>query len=217
MAFEPERKYLVNLEKFLAYLNSELIHGEEKLIGTQDIMQAYLNNMGDWVATVTVNCDLILSSVSSEMKVTYHLSSFDTRQLLEYPTTKMIGSDRGIIDRKSWVSRIRIYDETTAEVCLKEKIAGDKRGECEANSDIRTANDLFDSVEDKVAKLRHFIMKEGYKWEVDLFRGENTGLCIAELETEDKNYPWLSFIEKEITDDIRYYNDELSRKPYSQW
>ncbi len=60
-------------------------------------------------------------------------------------------------------------------------------------------------------------MLDGYKWEVDVFGDLNEGLCIAELETEDKDYPLLSFIKAEITDEIRYYNDELSRNPYTQW
>jgi adenylate cyclase len=217
MAFEPERKYLVNLENFLAYLNSDLINGEEKLIGDTDIMQAYLNNSGDWIAKIKISGELILSSVSADMKAIYRFDKADTKQLLEYDTTKMIDAETGLIDPKSWVSRIRIYNGHDAEICLKERVAGDNRGECEDMCHPDLAHKLFSSVKERIAKKRYFVMKDGYKWEVDVFRDLNEGLCIAELETKDKEYQWLSFIEYEITDEIRYYNDELSKKPYSTW
>ncbi len=217
MAFEPERKYLVNLEKFLAYLNSDLIHGDEKLVGDKDIMQAYLNNSGDWEAKIKTSGELTLSSRSAHIEFFYALDENDTQQLLNYVTTKMLDPETGLVDPTSWVSRIRIYDNKNAEICLKERVAGDNRGECEDSSSLAAANVLFMSVTDRIAKKRYYVIKDGYRWEVDLFRDLNEGLCIAELETEDKDYKWLSFIEKEITDERQYYNDELSQNPYSTW
>lgn len=218
MAFEPERKYLIDTDKFLEYLASNPEENEiEKLIGTKDIMQSYLNNSGDWTSVITSDGQLILSSESARMGVTYNLDNDDTQQLINYPTTKKLTANKYLIDPESWVARIRIYDDLEAEICLKERVAGDNRGECEDSSSVGVAKKIFISVDERIAKIRHYIMLDGYKWEVDLFRDRNKGLCIGELETEDKNYPLLSFIIKEVTDDIRYYNDNLSSTPYTEW
>ncbi len=217
MAFEPERKYLVDLEQFTQYLSSDSINGEEKLLGYKDIMQAYLNKTGDWIAIISLSGLLTLKSEEHQEEFTYDLSKKDALQLFNYPTTTKLNYEQGLISPESWVSRVRVYDNKVAEVCLKERIAGDNRGECEAPSDIETAKVMFYSVKERIDKRRYFVMLDGYKWEVDVFGDLNEGLCIAELETEDKDYPLLSFIKAEITDEIRYYNDELSRNPYTQW
>lgn len=58
------------------------------------------------------------------------------------------------------------------------------------------------------------------KWEIDVFRGANEGLIIAELEfpfgdTTITTIPdWLG---EEITDDTRYANSNLANYPYSTW
>ena len=56
-------------------------------------------------------------------------------------------------------------------------------------------------------------------WEIDVFHGENEGLIIAEVELEDEkeqiNIP--NWIGDEISDDERYFNFNLSKKPYCHW
>lgn len=67
------------------------------------------------------------------------------------------------------------------------------------------------------------ITKDRYKvgrWEVDVFKGENAGLLIAEIELTSEDEPIEAppfWIEKEVTGDNRYSNLNLSIKPYSQW
>ena len=72
----------------------------------------------------------------------------------------------------------------------------------------------------------HIIIKERYYrkidehlWEIDIFHGENEGLIIAEVELEDEkeqiNIP--NWIGDEISDDERYFNFNLSKKPYCHW
>ena len=56
-------------------------------------------------------------------------------------------------------------------------------------------------------------------FEVDVFEGENTGLTVAEIELknelEDFEKPkWLG---KEITGIRKYYNAQLSQKPFAEW
>ena len=54
---------------------------------------------------------------------------------------------------------------------------------------------------------------------VDLFYGENDGLVVAEVELEDENEEiklpfWVT---KEVTTDIRYYNNQLMKNPFKNW
>lgn len=70
-----------------------------------------------------------------------------------------------------------------------------------------------------IIKKRYKIIYRGHEWEVDFFEGPNTGLVVAEIELdiEDeyfRNPPWLG---KEVTDDARYSNYNLSIKPYMFW
>jgi adenylate cyclase len=54
---------------------------------------------------------------------------------------------------------------------------------------------------------------------VDIFAGENEGLCVAEVELEEEGQqielpPWVG---SEVTGDPRYYNSSLVRNPFSRW
>ena len=63
------------------------------------------------------------------------------------------------------------------------------------------------------------IASDGKIWEIDEFKGENEGLVIAEieLEHEDETFALPSWVGKEVTGDMRYYNSYLSQNPYKNW
>jgi CYTH domain-containing protein len=70
-----------------------------------------------------------------------------------------------------------------------------------------------------IEKSRHEVTFAGMLWEIDVFRGANEGLVIAEIELSDPDQhferpPWLG---KEVSGDPRYLNTSLSRNPYSRW
>ena len=70
-----------------------------------------------------------------------------------------------------------------------------------------------------IEKIRHRIVHDGFKWDVDEFLGDNAGLILAEIElvSEDQPFtrpPWLG---REVTHDIRFYNSSLAAQPYKQW
>lgn len=71
-----------------------------------------------------------------------------------------------------------------------------------------------------IEKTRYFIPTgENLTFEVDVFKGVNEGLIVAEIELPDENTlfekpVWLG---KEITGDNRYYNSMLSEKPFGEW
>ncbi|MBF0187349.1 MAG: CYTH domain-containing protein [Magnetococcales bacterium] len=70
-----------------------------------------------------------------------------------------------------------------------------------------------------IEKQRFRIDHAGLTWEVDAFEGENAGLVIAEveLESEDQAVELPEWIDREISDDPRYFNSNLVQAPYSTW
>ena len=70
-----------------------------------------------------------------------------------------------------------------------------------------------------IDKTRHFVLHDGFEWEIDEFHGDNAGLVVAELEltSEDQPFahpPWLGV---EVTQLRRYYNVCLVTHPYREW
>ena len=58
-----------------------------------------------------------------------------------------------------------------------------------------------------------------HTFEVDEFYGENEGLVVAEVEltSEDEAFEKPDFIGREVTGDVRYYNSQLMKHPYTVW
>ena len=56
-------------------------------------------------------------------------------------------------------------------------------------------------------------------FEVDEFHGENDGLVLAEIElgSPDEPFESPSWLGKEVTDDMRYYNGYLATHPFKTW
>ena len=72
-----------------------------------------------------------------------------------------------------------------------------------------------------IDKTRHLIKNTDGKhiWEVDEFHGDNEGLVVAEIELGNENdlFDKPSWLGKEVTGDLKYYNSYLSEKPYKTW
>ena len=63
-------------------------------------------------------------------------------------------------------------------------------------------------------------MRSGHHiFEVDEFYGDNEGLILAEVELSapDEAYEKPSFIGREVTGDIRFYNSHLMKYPFKAW
>ncbi len=52
-----------------------------------------------------------------------------------------------------------------------------------------------------------------------VFKGKNKGLILAEVELEDETQEIEipEWINKEVTEDYRYYNSWLAQNPYTSW
>lgn len=101
------------------------------------------------------------------------------------------------------------------------------RTEVETRIDIIPAIQLFSMCDNLIEKTRYYIHTDidgGKYWELDVFEGENKGLAAVEMEFEsihcayafqDSELP--SWVGKEVTGDIKYYNCNLTINPYRKW
>ena len=120
---------------------------------------------------------------------------------------------------KARVVRVRIEGDE-AYLTIKSKSTGATRGEWEYPVPMLDAEELLALCEQPlVEKVRRHIDYAGHVWEVDEFFGVNAGLVVAEIEldAEDAAFDKPEWIGEEVTDDPRYYNSSLIKRPYSSW
>ncbi len=102
----------------------------------------------------------------------------------------------------------------------KSNESGTSRFEWEKEIQKNDAEELLRLCEQGVLeKTRYEIDAGQHVFEVDEFHGENEGLIVAEIELQNENesFEKPDWLDEEITGDVKYYNSQLSRNPYSQW
>lgn len=117
------------------------------------------------------------------------------------------------------VVRVRISDDK-AFLTVKGKPSGIVRTELEYEIPKNEAEVLLRMcLNSLVEKTRYKEQIGNLTWEIDLFEGKNKGLILAEveLESENQNIDYPEWITQEVSEDKRYFNSWLSRKPYSEW
>jgi len=115
--------------------------------------------------------------------------------------------------------RIRLSD-ANAFITIKGNTTGITRNEFEYSIPKDDAKQLLDSfAASEVSKTRYEIYYKNKLWEVDVFHGSNEGLIVAEIElkSEDEDFELPEWVTEEVTDDARYYNSNLSLRPFNQW
>ncbi len=70
-----------------------------------------------------------------------------------------------------------------------------------------------------IDKIRYEIILGKHTFEVDEFFGDNEGLIIAEIElsAEDESFLKPDWLGQEVTGQIKYYNSQLSKFPFTKW
>ena len=70
-----------------------------------------------------------------------------------------------------------------------------------------------------IDKTRYEVKAGNHIFEVDEFYGDNNGLIIAEVElnTENEAFVKPNWLGEEVTGIIKYYNSQLSKKPFNTW
>lgn len=117
------------------------------------------------------------------------------------------------------IIRVRIAGEK-AFLTIKGKTTGATRLEFEYEIPVKDAEELLNQFgENEMSKYRYEINFAGKLWEVDEFLGENKGLIVAEIELDnaDEKIELPDFVTQEVTEDARYYNVNLAKKPYTKW
>lgn len=111
----------------------------------------------------------------------------------------------------------RVEDE--AFLTIKGGSDGPSRLEYEYAIPLADGQELLDNLcqQPLIEKVRYRVPYAEMVWEVDEFRGANTGLVVAEIELispeqEILRPPWLG---EEVTGDSRYYNSSLVVRPYT--
>ena len=120
--------------------------------------------------------------------------------------------------------RIRIESQhgiRTNTLCVKVFRTSMSNDEVEIYLDNTQADELVAVAGSPVSKHRHFVERaDGLVWEVDVFRGLNSGLIVAEIEVPYEDYDigkLPSWVGDEVTHDGRYKNASLAEKPFMLW
>lgn len=117
--------------------------------------------------------------------------------------------------------RVRIIDDKGfLTIKGKSNKKGTTRLEFEKEIEIKDAEALLNLCEKgKIIKTRYLIKAQNHIFEVDVFKGENKGLIIAEIELQHENESFKkpTWLGKEVTGQIKYYNSVLTKNPYNTW
>ena len=145
-----------------------------------------------------------------------------TSNAFKYEASNSIRITQGFLNtHKERTVRVRLKGEK-GYLTIKGKSTnnGLTRFEWEKEISKTDAEALLNLCEKGVIEKTRFEVKSGnHTFEIDEFFGDNKGLIIAEIElqyeTETFTKPiWLG---EEVTGKIKYYNSQLSKKPFNTW
>lgn len=117
--------------------------------------------------------------------------------------------------------RVRIKgDQGFLTVKGKSNDSGLSRFEWEKEISKVDAEALLQLCENEVIdKIRYEVKVGSHIFEVDEFFGDNKGLIVAEVELNSENevFEKPDWLGKEVTGQIKYYNSQLSIRPFNSW
>ena len=117
--------------------------------------------------------------------------------------------------------RVRIAgDRGYLTVKGKSNAAGTTRFEWEKEIAELEAVQLLTLCEPRIIeKIRYEVPVGAALYEVDEFTGENQGLVVAEVElqSEHQSFEKPNWLGEEVTGDLKYYNSNLSKTPFTKW
>lgn len=116
--------------------------------------------------------------------------------------------------------RVRVVGDD-AELNIKHSLDGVQRLEYEYPIPLEDAHELLDAVASRplIDKTRHLVRRGSHTWEIDEFHGDNAGLIVAEIELSDPDeaFDRPAWLGEEVSLDSRYYNSNLSQRPFTTW
>ena len=155
--------------------------------------------------------------MATEIEHKFLLANDDWRALISHSCTYKQGYLNS--DKDSSV-RIRTAKDQ-AWLNIKSATIGTSRQEYEYPIPMTDAIQMLENLclRPLIEKTRHFVPYQGHLWEIDEFTHDNQGLIVAEIELSivGEFFERPSWVGLEVTDDIRYYNNNLAKQPYSTW
>lgn len=116
--------------------------------------------------------------------------------------------------------RVRTLDDL-GFITVKTGRQGASTSEFEYEIPLTDAGELLEMACEQpiIEKTRYTRDELGHTWEIDVFKGANAGLIVAEVELEHADEPVRlpDWIGEEVTGDPRYYNSNLFQNPYHNW
>ncbi|MCP3671920.1 MAG: CYTH domain-containing protein [Gammaproteobacteria bacterium] len=116
--------------------------------------------------------------------------------------------------------RVRVADDR-AFLTVKSATVGISRAEYEYGIPVADATAMLQLRQSGavIEKTRYRVKCGNHVWDLDIFRGENRGLQVAEveLESEDEQFQLPEWVGAEVSGDHRYQNSNLIDHPYSAW
>lgn len=97
---------------------------------------------------------------------------------------------------------------------------GLSRFEWEKEISVNEAKELLNLCESGIIdKIRYEVKLKNHIFEIDEFFGDNEGLVVAEVELKDENetFEKPKWLGEEVTGNPKYYNSQLSQKPFKTW
>lgn len=210
MAKEIERKFRIDLEQIDLTTAESINHIKQAYIDRNFIK---FNNTNQTIDILNDD-DIIFSlKVSNE-----DLNIMKNNNLLNNENI----FDNKVIFRLRTNIVIKNNEEIKKEgfITIKGKTDGVSRDEFEYNLDFYLIDSLINLIcTKKIEKTRYKILYETHLWEVDIFKGRNDGLSIAEIELTDENEEFVKpiWVTNEVSDDYNYFNNNLIHKPFNTW
>lgn len=116
--------------------------------------------------------------------------------------------------------RVRVVADR-ATMTIKGAAEGLVRPEFEYAIPAAEASEMLDrlALQPLIEKTRYRVERGKHVWEIDVFEGDNAGLVVAEIELDDPDeaFERPSWLGPEVTEDPRYLNAALARRPYTRW
>ena len=147
-----------------------------------------------------------------------YLVDHDKWQQIEKPTGQLYRQGYLVTDPNKTI-RVRVTP-VTAFLTIKGLSTGATRSEYEYEIPLKEAMELLDKFSvAELSKIRYKITFDNKVWEVDEFLGDNVGLIVAEIEltSEDESFGIPTWVDREVTEQEKYYNSNLATEPYKNW
>ncbi len=159
--------------------------------------------------------------MAREIERKFLLVNEDWKALAHQKTHFAQGYLNDISDKNSSCSvRVRLEGEH-ANMNIKSLEIGLSRDEYEYAIPYEEGKRMLEtlSVGPVIEKDRYLVKFGDHVWEIDEFHGDNTGLVVAEVEigTEDEQISMPDWVGREVTDEARFYNISLSKRPFNSW